>query len=74
MSIPSMRRLAARPAEARRAGGQPRPLRPLHFGFTTCPDVCPTDLACITAALQSLGSDAERIATVLRAHIARPAR
>jgi hypothetical protein len=36
--------------------------------------VCPTDLARITAALHSLGPDAERIATVLRSHVPGPAR
>ena len=36
----------------------------VYFGFTTCPDVCPTDLARITAALQSLGADAEGVVPV----------
>jgi protein SCO1/2 len=33
----------------------------LFFGFTRCPDVCPTTLAEIAAALKTLGSDAERV-------------
>ncbi len=37
----------------------------LFFGFTNCPDVCPTALADIAAARQQLGTDAERIQAVL---------
>jgi protein SCO1 len=33
----------------------------LFFGFTHCPDVCPTTLAEIAAALKTLGPDAERV-------------
>jgi protein SCO1/2 len=33
----------------------------LYFGFATCPDVCPTDLALIGAALQSLGPAAQEV-------------
>jgi protein SCO1/2 len=33
----------------------------LFFGFTFCPDVCPTTLASMTAYLQQLGPDADRI-------------
>lgn len=29
----------------------------LYFGFVTCPDVCPTDLALIAQALREVGSD-----------------
>ncbi len=31
------------------------------FGFTFCPDVCPTTLASMTSYLQQLGPDADRI-------------
>mgnify|MGYP001311036268 CR=1 FL=1 len=31
------------------------------FGFTYCPDVCPTELQVVTAALESLGSRADNI-------------
>ena len=31
------------------------------FGFTYCPDVCPTELQVVTAALESLGSRADDI-------------
>jgi protein SCO1/2 len=33
----------------------------LFFGFTHCPDVCPTTLADIASALKKLGPDAERV-------------
>jgi len=33
----------------------------LFFGFTRCPDVCPTTLAEMAAALKTLGPEAERV-------------
>ena len=33
----------------------------LFFGFTRCPDVCPTTLAEMAAALKALGPEAERV-------------
>jgi cytochrome oxidase Cu insertion factor (SCO1/SenC/PrrC family) len=33
----------------------------IYFGYTFCPDVCPTDLMMITRALDALGSDAEAV-------------
>ena len=33
----------------------------LFFGFTQCPDVCPTTLADIAGVLRGLGPDAERV-------------
>jgi protein SCO1/2 len=33
----------------------------LFFGFTQCPDVCPTTMVDIATALQSLGADAARV-------------
>ena len=33
----------------------------LVFGFTHCPDVCPTTLADLSQAIQSLGTQAERV-------------
>jgi len=50
------------------AGGEPFFLRApegglllVFFGYTACPDVCPTTLADIRTALADLGDDAERI-------------
>ncbi|WP_433995723.1 SCO family protein [Bradyrhizobium tropiciagri] len=33
----------------------------VYFGFTYCPDVCPTDLQAIGLALDKLGSDADSV-------------
>ncbi len=33
----------------------------LYFGFTSCPDTCPTTLGVIKAALLPLGTDARRV-------------
>jgi cytochrome oxidase Cu insertion factor (SCO1/SenC/PrrC family) len=33
----------------------------LHFGYTSCPDVCPTELQAITLALDKLGSAADAV-------------
>jgi protein SCO1/2 len=33
----------------------------LVFGYTFCPDVCPTALATVAAAMRELGPDAERV-------------
>jgi protein SCO1 len=37
----------------------------LFFGFTRCPDVCPTTLADIAQAVKSLGSDAPRVQVLM---------
>ena len=36
----------------------------LFFGFTHCPDVCPTTLADIAGALKTLGTDADRVQVI----------
>jgi protein SCO1 len=48
--------------------GRPRRLEDWHgkvivvfFGFTHCPDVCPTTLADVSQVLKQLGPDAERV-------------
>jgi len=33
----------------------------IYFGYTFCPDVCPTELQIMTVALDELGGEAERI-------------
>lgn len=52
--------------------GKPRTLQDfrgkavvLFFGFTHCPDVCPTTLAEVAQALKELGADAERVQVLL---------
>ena len=37
----------------------------LFFGFTQCPDVCPTTLTEISQALKKLGADADRVQVVM---------
>jgi protein SCO1 len=37
----------------------------LFFGFTHCPDVCPTTLAEMSQALKKLGADAQRVQVIL---------
>jgi len=37
----------------------------IYFGYTYCPDVCPTELSTMTAALDRLGPLAERIQPML---------
>ncbi|PIR34624.1 MAG: hypothetical protein COV36_00455 [Alphaproteobacteria bacterium CG11_big_fil_rev_8_21_14_0_20_44_7] len=36
----------------------------MFFGFTNCPDVCPTSLSVLTAALEELGDDAANTQTI----------
>ena len=33
----------------------------VYFGYTSCPDVCPTTMADLRVAVESLGADAERV-------------
>lgn len=50
------------------AKGQPRTLADykgkavvMFFGFTQCPDICPTALATLAQAMKDLGKDADRV-------------
>ena len=36
----------------------------LFFGYTQCPDVCPTTLAALAGAMKALGPDADRVQVV----------
>jgi cytochrome oxidase Cu insertion factor (SCO1/SenC/PrrC family) len=36
----------------------------IYFGYTNCPDVCPTTLGVIASALDKLGADANRIVPI----------
>lgn len=37
----------------------------VYFGYTTCPDVCPTTMADLRSALGDLGDDAERVSVAM---------
>ncbi len=37
----------------------------VYFGYTNCPDVCPTTLAAATRARESLGEDAGRVQVIM---------
>ncbi len=50
------------------AGGSPTELRPhdgdllaVYFGYTSCPDVCPTTLADFRQAVEEMGDDGDRV-------------
>jgi len=52
--------------------GQPRTLKDfagkvmvVFFGFTQCPDICPTSLAQLAQVMQTLGDDAQRVQVLL---------
>ena len=36
----------------------------VYFGFTYCPDICPAGLQVVTAALDELGADSDRVAPI----------
>jgi protein SCO1/2 len=45
----------------RRAGDFRGQLMLVYFGFTTCPDICPTDLQAIGLAMDKLGTEAGEV-------------
>jgi protein SCO1/2 len=56
LSLPDAR--TAAPVSFRAAPGG---LLVVYFGYTACPDVCPTTLAAVRSALRFLGQDASRV-------------
>lgn len=52
---------AGRPFPRSALAGRPYAI---FFGFTHCPDVCPTTLLAVSTLLQRLGPDAERVSIV----------
>lgn len=36
----------------------------VYFGFSHCPDICPTDLSRMTRVMEALGKDADRVAAL----------
>lgn len=54
----ALRDMNGRPVTAHSFGGR---VLLLYFGYTQCPDICPTTLATVTAALDRLGDAAVRI-------------
>src|SRR6185369_7513345 len=36
----------------------------IYFGYTYCPDVCPTELTVMTTALDQLGADASQVVPI----------
>ncbi|WP_186355833.1 SCO family protein [Streptomonospora sp. PA3] len=65
--------MAAPPYEFSTAGGEPWAfgdvaddrLTLLYFGYTSCPDVCPTTMADVDAALQRMGGSADDFDVVM---------
>ena len=46
---------------AQRSASSEKKVTAVFFGFTRCPDVCPTTLADYATALKSMGDDAKRV-------------
>lgn len=53
------------PATSLSFAADPGEIRVVYFGFTACPDVCPTTMADLAVALRIIGDDAERVDTVM---------
>lgn len=59
ISIPETMDETGRPVAV--AASDPSHLLLMYFGYTSCPDVCPTTLADLNLALGQIGDDAERV-------------
>jgi protein SCO1 len=57
-------RLTDQDGEPRASGDFAGRYQLIYFGYTNCPDVCPTTLAVISEALDKLGVDANRIVPI----------
>ena len=58
-------RLLGHDGKPRTQGDFPGKVAVITFGFTRCPDVCPTSLAALAAAVDALGEDRKRVQGVL---------
>jgi protein SCO1/2 len=61
VTLPSL----SQPGEEVSFQADPGELKAVYFGFTNCPDVCPTTMADLAVALRKLGDDAEKIDVVM---------
>ncbi|WP_051071501.1 SCO family protein [Ilumatobacter coccineus] len=43
----------------------PGELKAVYYGFTNCPDVCPTTMADLTVALRKMGDEADKVDVVM---------
>lgn len=57
VSLPSL----SQPGEVVAFQADPGELKAIYFGFTNCPDVCPTTMADLTVALRKMGDTAEKV-------------
>ena len=60
-TLPSL----SEPGEQVAFRADPGELQVVYFGFTNCPDVCPTTMADLTVALRKLGDDADKVDVVM---------
>ena len=44
---------------------QPGGLLVVYFGYTNCPDICPTTMSDVRTALRELGDDAEKVGVAM---------
>lgn len=61
VSLPSL----SEPGQDVEFQADPGELKAIYFGFTNCPDVCPTTMADLTVALRKMGDTAEKVDVVM---------